>query len=112
MADDLGKWVVRTHRRRRKLATAHSPRPPERAQVVWQRAVELAALPNGQSPPEVALDLLRAAQRDASTMAHAMALGRTRLLADGGDADVAGGVDVLERAIRFLGTRPRTGDVA
>lgn len=60
----------------------------------------------------LALELLRAAHHDAATMAHALSLGRTHVNGHPEDAMARGGVRVLERAIAFLGVKPRAGDVA
>lgn len=110
MTVDRGKRAARTPHLRAP-APGHIRRPLERAQVVWQRALNLAGRLERRDPGELALDLLRAAHHDASTMAHALALGRARL-ADPDDADIAGGVGVLEGAVRFLGTRPDRRDAA
>jgi hypothetical protein len=79
-------------------------RPIERAQAVWQAALDRA----GDTGPEdrLALDLLRVADRDAATMAHALVIGRTRLVLTPEDAASLQAVDTLDRAIGFLGVRP------
>ena len=111
MTIDAGKRAPGAPRRRQAAWAGHSRRPLEQAQVVWQRTLELAGPLEGRDPEELALDLFRAARHDATTMAHALALGRARL-ADTDDADIAGGVGVLEGAVRFLGTRPERSDAA
>ena len=112
MPVDLVEGPPGTHRRRRTPGAGHTAPPLERAQVVWRRAIELGGTLVGHDPPEAALDLLRVALHDVSTMAHALALGRTRLRGDTDNTEVAGGVDVLQRAVRFLGARPDRCDAA
>jgi hypothetical protein len=99
------------HRRTTSKPTP-SERAPERAQVVWRRALELVDPLAQHDRFALALDLLRAAHHDPATMAHALTLGRTHLRAHSEDATARAGVTILEAAIAFLGVRPRTGDVA
>ena len=90
---------------------AAAGRPLERAQLVWRRALELADPVAPDDRFVLAMDLLRAAHHDSSTMAHALSIGRTQLHAHPGDASAVGGVKVLEAAIVLLGVKPRTNDV-
>jgi hypothetical protein len=92
--------------------TASAGRPPERAQLVWRRALELASPPSQHDRFGVALGLLRTAHHTPATMAHALNLGRTHLRAHPDDAPARGGVAILEEAIAFLGIKPRADDVA
>ena len=85
---------------------------PERAQLVWRRALELAGHRAVHDPFENALDLLRAAHHDPTTVAHALTLGRTHLRADAHDFVARAATGVLEGAINALGVKPRTDDVA
>jgi hypothetical protein len=87
-------------------------RPPERAQVVWLRALELSGQSAHQDGLESALDLLRSAHHDPATMVHALSLARTYLRDHPDDAVAAGGALLLHSAITFLGVRPHSGDVA
>jgi hypothetical protein len=93
----------RTHRA--KPAT----RPPERAQEVWLRALQLAGPRAVHDRFNNALDLLRAAHHDPATMAHALALGRGRLRDATDDELARTAAGILEAAIAFLGVKPRTG---
>jgi hypothetical protein len=89
-------------------APAPTKRPLERAQLVWQRAVELVDPVEQHDRFAVALELLRTAHHDPTAMAHALNLGRTHLRDDADDTEARGGVNVLERAIAFLGVKPAT----
>jgi hypothetical protein len=91
---------------------ASAPRPPERAQLVWRRALELADPAAQEDRFSLALDLLRAAHQDSATMAHALNLGRTRVRLHPHDAVALSGVTILEAAILLLGVKPRSDDVA
>ena len=84
-------------------------RPVERAQAVWLTALERAAT---ASPDRFALGMLRAAHHDATTMSHALVLGRGQLAADPDDAAARRAVDALDRAVRFLGVRPEPNAAA
>ena len=99
-------------RRRVPLRPTAAGRPPERAQLVWGHALELAEPGPQHDRFADALSLLRAAHHDPATMAHALALGRTHLRAQAGDAVACRGAGILEAAIAFLGVKPRTGDLA
>lgn len=85
---------------------AAAGRPPERAQVVWQAAVDLAG-----DGPGVALALLRAADFDPSTLRHALTLGRTLRSRHPHDARLRNGQALLERATDWLGVRDSAGEV-
>ena len=95
----------------REVLLGHGPRIPtrplERAQTVWQAA--LAS--DGLSLPadQYALELLRVAHRDAATMAHALVIGRTRLVSTPDDETARRAVTALETAIAFLGVRGDPG---
>ena len=110
MAADLAT-AARAARRAASWA-APPGRPPERAQLVWQRALALGAPSAQHDRFAVALDLLRAAHHSPATMVHALTLGRSRLHAHPDDALARGGVTVLEAAIAFLGVKPRGGEIA
>ena len=99
----------RLHCRGMKLASA--ARSPERAQLVWQRALELAGPRSFHDPFANALDLLRAAHHDPATMARALRLGHTELRRDSGNAVARAAAEVLEAAMLFIGVNPRTGDI-
>lgn len=92
--------------------TAPAGRPPERAQLVWRRALELAGPPSQHDSFGLALELLRAADHGPATMAHALNLGRTHLHAHPEDTRARGGVAILEDAIAFLGIKPRANEIA
>ena len=100
--------------RRRHAASPTAPagRPPERAQLVWRRALEFAGPPSQHDRFGLALELLRAAHHGPATMAHALRLGRTHLHAHPGDTRARDGVAILEDAIAFLGIKPRDHDIA
>jgi hypothetical protein len=99
-------------RRRVASRTAPAGRPPERAQLVWRRALKLAGPPSRHDRFGLALELLRAAHHGPATMAHALNLGRTRLHAHPEDDLARGGVAILEEAIAFLGIKPQANDIA
>ncbi|HZQ84495.1 MAG TPA: hypothetical protein VFA83_06645 [Acidimicrobiales bacterium] len=98
---------------RRAASWAPPPgRPPERAQLVWQRALAAVGSSAEHDRFAVALDLLRAAHHSPATMLHALTLGTSRLRTHPGDARARGGVAVLDAAIAFLGVKPRAGEIA
>jgi hypothetical protein len=70
--------------------------PLEQAQLLWERALELVDV----------VDVVRAADHDSTTIAHALALGRTRLRADVTNDSLRSGVTLLARAVAFLGVKP------
>lgn len=98
------------HRRTGTLAPAG--RAPERAQLVWRRALELVDGPAQHDRFGLALELLRAAHHGPATMAHALNLGRTHLRTHPEDAAAREGATILEAAIALLGVKPRVGDIA
>lgn len=103
-----------TAARLRREASRPAPvgRPPERAQLVWLRALELVDPPTPQDRFGLALDLLRAAHLDAATMAHALSLGRNHSRTHPEDALGRAGVAILQAAVAYLGVRTRVGDIA
>lgn len=84
----------------------------ERSQLVWRRALELTGEEGDDGRLNVPLDLLRTAHHDVTTLAHARALGRTRVRNYPDDTQALAAVARLGRAITFLGVRPAPGDVA
>ncbi|MEY2567329.1 MAG: hypothetical protein QOE35_1858 [Actinomycetota bacterium] len=74
----------------------------ETARVVWRRAYELAERAEHPDRLRAALELNRAACHDASTIAHAFALGRTHVREHVSDADARGGLHLLQETIRCL----------
>jgi hypothetical protein len=97
--------------RRAAFLPAHAGRPLERAQLVWQRALESASPPVAHDRFALALDLLRAAHHSPATLLHALTLGTAHLHAHPDDSRARGGVGVLEAAIACLGVKPGTGDI-
>ena len=81
-------------------------RPLERSQVVWRLALELGDPPADTDRFAVARRLVRAAGNDPTTLAHALALGDSRLRHPSADGAVQRGVDVLAWTVEFLGDRP------
>jgi len=90
---------------------APSERAPERAEVVWQRALAVVGPASQSDRFLVALDLLRAAHHSPATMLHALTLGTSHLHAHPDDAVAREGVAVLQAAIAFLGVKPRAGEI-
>ena len=91
---------------------APAGRPPERAQLVWRRALELAGPPSQSDRFGVALELLRAAHHGPATMTHALSVGRAYVRAHLDDARARRGVAILEGAVAFLGVKPHAEDIA
>jgi hypothetical protein len=89
------------------MAASSSVRPPEHAQLVWQRALAVTGRRWPLDRFEVALDLLQTAHNDPTTMAHARTIGRTHLRANPGDTGARRGVRILDTAITSLGAKPR-----
>jgi hypothetical protein len=87
-----------------------SRRPPERAQLVWRRAVALTGQGGPAHPHAIALDLLAAAHHDPDTMAHALTIGRTHVEAHPGDAMAQSAAGLLRAAVQLLGARRHTDD--
>jgi hypothetical protein len=83
----------------------------ERAPFVWSRALELAGPAEREDLFRLALQLLRSAHHDPATMRHALALGRSWTRLHPADASAASAVGLLERAIAFLGVKPRDDEV-
>src|SRR5439155_15451150 len=106
--DTATEAIPATHHHPTSKST-HTSRHLERAQVVWQRALELDALER-QDLFAVALELLRTAHHHPTAMAHALTLGRNQLQSDADNLDVRGGVDILERTLAFLGVKPIVND--
>ena len=110
MAADLARAPTAGHRR-----AASRPVPagqaPERAQLVWRRALALTGPPAQQDRFALALDLLRAAHRSRATIVHALTLGTSHPHTHPDDALAREGVTMLEPAIAFLGVKPRTGEI-
>ena len=110
MPADLAS-VASGGRRPRKPRPPLADKPPERAQLVWRRALELAGTTGGDQFA-LALELLRAAHHSPAIMTHALSLGQTHVRAHPDDGASADGVALLEAANRFLGIKPQAGDVA
>jgi len=108
--DTATEAIPATHHHPTSKST-HTSRHLERAQVVWQRALELDALER-QDLFAVALELLRTAHHHPTAMAHALTLGRNQLRSDADNLDVRGGVDILKRTLAFLGVKPIVNDAA
>jgi hypothetical protein len=87
-------------------------RPPEQAQLVWQRVLALTQPGAPEGTHAIALDLLAAARYNPDTMAHALSLGRTYLEDHPGDGAAQNGAGILRAAIELLGARPRADDAA
>jgi hypothetical protein len=83
----------------------------ERAPFVWSRALKLAGPAQREDLFRLALELLRSAHHDPATMRHALALGRSWTRVHPADASAASAVGLLERAITFLGVKPRDDEV-
>jgi hypothetical protein len=83
----------------------------EVAQRVWQRSLELAGTGRHRLPDH-ALALARMAGHDPDTMTHALGLGRSQAGHPSTGENVRGGVQLLERAITYLGGRADLGEIA
>lgn len=95
------------------VAPAHaSPRPLERAQLVWMRAVALSEREQHRDPFTIVLDLLRAARHGPSTMLHALALGQAQQRAQPDDVPTRDAVRLLSRSIAWLGKRVENDEVS
>ena len=81
----------------------------ERVEVVWLQAQERHRSTQDSQLPVEALALSRAAHHNATTLAHALGLGRATLRRQPGDKVALGGVHLLERAIAFLHRVPQRG---
>lgn len=81
-------------------------RHPEEAQTVWQRALDLTDPIARSAPFAGVIEMLAAARHDSTTLAHALALGRTQLRASADAIGLAQAVELLAQAVDFLGVRP------
>jgi hypothetical protein len=88
-----------------------SARPLERAQLVWQRAVNLSGPAENDDWFRVVLDLMRTARHGPATMLHALALGRAQQRAHPGDNATRNAVQLLTRAVAWMGKRTDDGEV-
>ena len=79
----------------------------ERAEVIFDRSGDLAARPGPSDVGTIAIDLLRAAGDDVTTLRHALRIGRSRIRRDPDDLSAKRGVGLLEAVISFLGHRQR-----
>jgi hypothetical protein len=84
--------------------------PLEQAQVLWHRALKLVGPAADTDDFAAVLEVVRVAGNDSTIIAHALALGRTRLRGDAHDALVRRGVSLLARAVDFLGVKPGMHD--
>jgi hypothetical protein len=82
----------------------------ESAELICDRSGQLAALV-GPDVGNVAIDLLRAADHDETTLIHALAIGRSRVRREPADDSARRGVRLLEAVIAFLGVKPRGDEV-
>jgi hypothetical protein len=82
----------------------------ERAQAVWQAAVALADEP-ARGGNRVALEVLRTAEFDPSTLRHALTLGHTLLRRRPQDARLRAGRQLLQAATDWLGVPAADGEV-
>lgn len=83
----------------------------ERAELVWDRTTELAALAGLPAIGDAAIDLLRAADRDETILRHAVRIGRARLEREPANDRAKRGVRLLEAVIAFLYVRHRAYEV-
>ena len=74
--------------------------------MLWQRALALVGTDTATDDFAAVLEVVRLAGHDSTTIAHALALGRTRLRGNVHDAVVRRGVSLLTRAGDFLGVKP------
>lgn len=100
-----------TNRPRSRRAAPGVVKQLEPAQVVWQRAVELANAGGDRDDFALALDLLRSARHSPSTMHHALMLGRARHRARPADRVLDDAVGLLERGTTWLGSQPGDREV-
>jgi hypothetical protein len=116
-ADRSASWTLTSPERlaaghrRGDFGPAPTGRAPERAQLVWRRALELAG-PAQHDRFARALELLRVAHHSPAIVVHALTVGTRHLHAHPEDAIAREGVTILEAAIAFLGVRPQPGDIA
>jgi len=90
-----------------------APRPLERAQLVWQRALTLARRGQGEDADRfvVMLDLLRAAHHGPATMSHALALGEAQRREAPGDPVTRDAIRMLASTIAWFGRPTDDGEV-
>lgn len=84
----------------------------ERAELICDRSGEMAALVGPDDVGNVAIELLRAADHDETTLTHALGIGRSRVRREPTDASARRGVRLLEAVVAFLGVKPRDDEVA
>lgn len=84
----------------------------EHAELICDRSGELAALVGPHDVGNVAIDLLRAADHDETTLTHALSIGRSRVRREPADGSARRGVQLLQAVIAFLGVKPRADEVA
>lgn len=78
----------------------------ERAQLVWKRAVELAAEHGDADMDATSLDISRVAEQDTTIVAHGLAIGRTHLQDHPLDMGARRARRLLEAVVARLGVRP------
>jgi hypothetical protein len=83
----------------------------ERAELVWKWTMELARRGPDPDVPDVALEVMRKADHDEATAAHALAIGRARLQEFPLDSQIERAHDLLERALNFLGLKREANEV-
>jgi hypothetical protein len=83
----------------------------ERAELICDRSGEMAALVGPDDVGNVAIELLRAADHDQTTLIHALGIGRSRLRREPTDAYARRGVRLLEAVVAFLGVKARGDEV-
>lgn len=84
----------------------------ERAELICDRSGEMAALVGPDDVGHVAIELLRAADHDETTLTHALGIGRSRVRREPTDASARRGVRLLEAVVAFLGVKLRDDEVA
>jgi hypothetical protein len=82
----------------------------ERAELICDRSEELATRVGPSDLGSMAIDLLRAAEHDETTLRHALRIGRSRVERKPADKAASRGVGLLEAVIAFLGIRPRADE--
>jgi hypothetical protein len=104
---------VTARRRAGRGPTAAAPRPLERAQLVWQRALTLARRGASEDRDRFAvmLDLLRTAHHGPATMSHALALGEAHGRDTPGDPATGDAVRLLAGTIAWFGRPTDDGEV-
>ncbi len=84
----------------------------ERAELICVRSGELAVLVGPDDVGNVAIDLLRAADHDETTLTHALGIGRSRLRREPADDSARRSVQLLEAVVAFLGVKLRGDEVS